>query len=97
MMSSVYNLVYKWLAIYFHAISDHFILLSHVFVGFFIRCTACFFSDSFAFFSFLLLVPVREVFYAFVILIQIHVSCQKLTGMEEKRGREGIWLSMLGR
>lgn len=91
-MSSVYNLVYKWLAIYSHAISDHFILLSQVFVGFFIRCTARFF-----FFSFLLLVPVWEVFYAFVILIRIHVSCQKLTGMEEKRGREGIWLSMLGR
>ena len=51
----------------------------------------------YVFFSFLLLVPVWEVFYAFVILIRIHVSCQKLTGMEEKRGREGIWLSMLGR
>ena len=56
------------------------------------------FRILFAFFSFLLLlVPVWEVFYAFVILIQLHVSCQNLAGMEKKRGREGIWLSMLGR
>ena len=48
-MSSVYNLVYKWLAIYSHAISDHFILLSQVFVGFFIRCTARFFFFFFPF------------------------------------------------
>lgn len=95
LMSSVDNLIYRWLAIYSHAISDHFIL-SHVFVGFFIRCTACF-SDSSLLSFFLLFVPVWEVFYAFVILIQIHVSCQKLADMKEKRGREGLWLSMLGR
>ena len=51
-MSSVHNLVYRWLAIYSHAISDHFILLSHVFVGFFIRCTACSFSGFLCFLFF---------------------------------------------
>lgn len=55
------------------------------------------FSDSSLLSFFLSFVPVWEVFHAFVILIQIHVSCQKLADMKEKRGREGLWLSMLGR
>ena len=85
------NLIYRWLAVYSHAISDHFILMPLLVSSFSARC----FSRILLFL--LLLVPVWEVFYAFVILIQLHVSCQNLTGMEEKRGREGLWLSMLGR
>ena len=76
------NLIYRWLAVYSHAISDHFILMPLLVSSFSARC----FSRILLFL--LLLVPVWEVFYAFVIPIQPHVSCQKMTGMK-KREREG--------